>query len=311
MNPRVTVLILTYNGIHLLDDSISSYLAQDYNNFEVCVVDNGSRDNTVEYVKERYPEVTVLRTEKNLGYSGGLNFGMKYAFEEKKSDFVLVTNNDVKADSKVISELVKVAMTDEKIGFVTGKVYYYDQPDVIQTVGKQEHPIRWNGGHIGNGEIDNGQYDKIEERYFSDDIFTLVRKSLYDEIGGYDTDFKFQGEEYDWQARAKARGYKIVYTPYAKIWHKESMTIGKASAFKLFYDSRNPMLVILKHKSPDYFRKFFWLHFREDIVHTSLVVLKRLRFGVFFSIWAGFFSGIFWGIKKRKFTLRHFIKLGH
>lgn len=311
MNPRVTVLILTYNGKHLLDDSISSYLAQDYDNFEVCIVDNGSKDNTIEYVKTKYPGVTILRTEKNLGYSGGLNFGMKYAFDEKKSDFVLITNNDVKADSKVISELVKIAISDERNGFVTGKVYYYDQPNVLQTVGKQEHPIRWNGGHIGSGEIDKGQYDKIEERYFSDDIFTLVKKKLYDEVGGYDTDFKFQGEEYDWQARAKAKGYRIMYTPYARIWHKESMTIGKASAFKLFYDSRNPMLVILKHKPPDYFRKFFWLHFKEDIMRTSLVVLKRLRMGVFFSIWAGFLSGIFWGLRKGKFTLRHFIKLEH
>ena len=308
MNPRVTVLILTYNGKHLLDDSISSYLTQDYDNYEVCIVDNGSKDNTVEYVREKYPEVTILRTEKNLGYSGGLNFGMKYAFEEKKSDFVLITNNDVKADRKVISELVKVAIVDEKNGFVTGKVYYYDNPNVLQTVGKQYHPVRWNGGHIGSGEIDNGQYDKIEERYFSDDIYTLVRKNLYEEVGGYDTDFKFQGEEYDWQARAKAKGYRIMYTPYAKIWHKESMTIGKSSAFKLFYDSRNPMLVILKHKSPDYFRKFFWLHFKRDIIRTSLVVLRRLRIFVFFSIWAGFFSGIFWGIRKGKFTFRHFIK---
>ena len=69
--------------------------------------------------------------------------------------------------------------------------------------------------------------------------------------------FFLQAEEYDWQARAKKLGYKIMYTPHAKLWHKESMTIGKHSALKAYYDARNPMLVILLHKSPDFFRKYF------------------------------------------------------
>lgn len=249
---KVIVLILSYNGKHLLEDSVSSYLANDYPNFEVIVIDNGSTDGTKEWVKTHYPQVFVLRTEKNLGYSGGFNFGLDYAFNKKSADYVLITNNDVKVDSKVISELVKVAEMDDMIGFVTCKVYYYDKPNILRTVGKYEDPVRWNGGHIGNKEKDIGQYDEICERYFADDIYTLVSKKLYLATGGYNTMFRFQSEEYDWQARAKNLGYKIFYTPYAKIWHKESMTIGKDSAFKAYCDARNPMLVVLKQKSPDF-----------------------------------------------------------
>ena len=145
---------------------------------------------------------------------------------------IVVTNNDVKADCRVISELVAVAETDEKIGFVTGKVYYADQPDILQTVGKREDPILWNGGHIGNGEKDVGQYEQAAERIFADDIYMLVRRSVYEQVGGYDSVFAFQAEEFDWQARAKKHGFKIFYAPRAKIWHKVSMTIGKDSAFK-------------------------------------------------------------------------------
>jgi len=304
---KVIVLILSYNGKQLLEDSISSYLLNDFPNFEVVAIDNGSNDGTKEWVEKNYPDVFVLRTEKNLGYSGGFNLGLEYAFNTKNADYVLITNNDVKADSKVITELVKVAETDPMIGFVTGKVYYYDRPDILQTVGKFEDPIRWNGEHIGNKEVDGGQYDQIAERVFADDIFMLVSRKLYEETGGYETTFRFQAEEFDWQARAKESGYKIYYTPYAKIWHKESMTIGKWSPFKAFYDARNPMLVILKHKSPDYFRRYFWYHFRKSIFKGSLLSLKQLKPRIAFALWRGFLSGLIWGFKNKKFSLRHFI----
>lgn len=306
-NSAVIILILSYNGKHLLEDSVSSYLANDYADFQVVVIDNGSSDDTKEWVEKNYPHIFVLRTETNLGYSGGFNFGLNYAFNQQNADYVLITNNDVKADSKVISELVKVAKTDPMIGFVTGKVYYFDKPDTLQTVGKYEDPIHWNGEHIGGREIDHGQYDQVTERIFADDIYILVSNRLYMETGGYDTTFRFQAEEYDWQARAKKLGYKIYFTPHAKIWHKESMTIGKRSAFKAYYDARNPMLVILKHKSPDFFRIYFWQHFKR-VFRSSLVSLKQLKPVVSLAVWRGFLSGFVWGLKNKCFTISHFIK---
>lgn len=304
--PKIIVLILSYNGKYLLEEAISSYLANDYPNFRVVVIDNGSTDGTLDFVKEKFPSVKILRTAENLGYSGGLNFGLEYAFNGNNVDYALVTNNDVKADAKVISELVKIAVTDEKIGFVTGKVYYYDSPHTLQTVGKKEDPIRWNGGHIGNREKDEGQYDEISERAFADDIYTLVSRRLYRDTGGYDTIFFLQSEEYDWQVRAKELGYRIVYTPYAKVWHKESMTIGKTSALKAYYDARNPMLVILIHRSPEFFRRYLWFHLRRQIFRSSLVALKQGNVTKALAKWQGFFSGIGWGFRNKKFSMRHF-----
>jgi len=306
-NPKVIVLILSYNGKHLLEESISTYLANDYLNFKVVVIDNGSSDGTKEWVEQHFPEVFVLLTENNLGYSGGFNFGLEHAFTQCQADYVLITNNDVKADPGVLTELVKVAETDPMIGFVTGKVYYYDKPDTLQTVGKHEDPVRWNGGHIGSREIDKGQYDQVAERIFADDIFTLVSKKLYSETSGYDTTFLFQGEEFDWQARGKKLGYKIFYTPHARIWHKESMTIGKRSAFKAYYDARNPMLVILRHKDPDFFKRYFWWHFIHGVLKTSLRSLKRGKPKVFFAIWKGFFSAVYCGISNKELTLKHIL----
>lgn len=303
--PKVIVLILSYNGKYLLEDALNSYLNNDYQNYRIMVIDNGSSDGTVEYVKENYRDVFVSRLEKNQGYSGGFNFGLNIAFNEMGADYALITNNDVIADKDIISELVKVAVTDDKIGFTTGKVYFNEKKDMLQTVGMYYDPVRINGGHIGNQEVDNGQYNEITERYFADDVFTMVSKKLYKEIGGYDTEFVLQAEQFDWQMRAKEKGYRIMYTPFAKLWHKESMTIGRHSSEKLYYDARNPMIVLMKYTEAKVFKKYFWLHFRKDTFRASLVNFKHLNFKIGFSIWAGFISGILWGIRNHKLTLKH------
>ena len=133
----------------------------------------------------------------------------------------------------------------------------------------------------------------------------MVNKKLYKEIGGYDTEFVLQAEQFDWQMRAKEKGFKIMYTPFAKLWHKESMTIGKHSTIKLFYDARNPMIVLMKYTDAKVFKKYFWLHFWQDTFRASLVNFKHLNIKIGFSIWGGFFSGIYWGLKNRKLSFKH------
>ncbi|MFW6272220.1 MAG: glycosyltransferase family 2 protein [bacterium] len=304
MQPRVIVLILSYNGKLLLKEAINSYLDNDYENFEVVVVDNGSSDGSKEYIEKHWPEVTVLRTEKNLGYSGGFNFGLDYAFNDKNADYVLITNNDVKADSKVISELIKTAGKDNKIGFVTGKVYYYNNPDILQTTGfKLTNEKYWLFGHRGSKEKDTGQYNQTEELEFADDIFMLVKKEVFKETKGYDTEFEFQAEQFDWQIRAKNFGFKIFYSPHAKIWHKESMTIGKSSPFKTFYNVRNSYIVRMKHKEKGFIKIFSKWYFKTQFLKPLIKNLLKLKFNTSIMILKGYLSAIRWGVKNKKFYI--------
>jgi GT2 family glycosyltransferase len=306
--PSVYVLILNWNGGMTTIECVESVLKSDYPKFRVVVIDNGSTDNSVRVLKEKFlNSIALLKNPANWGYARGFNRGLKYAFEEKQAEYCLVMNNDTIIDRSAISEMVTVAQEDDSIGFVTGKVYYYDKPNTLQTVGKGEDPIKWKGDHIGYGEEDKGQYDEICERFFADDVFTLVGRKLYEETGGYDPTFFLQSEETDWQARAKEFGYKIMYTPYAKLWHKVSMTIGLDSALKAYYDARNPMLVILLHKTASFFRRYFWVHLRVDVARSSLVYLKQGRLTPAFAKWQGFFSAVKWGLVNKKFTVRHFV----
>jgi len=306
MRPKVIILVLSYNGKCLLEDCIKSYLSNDYPEFDVVVIDNGSTDGTKSYVESNFPGVKLLRTEVNLKYSGGLNFGLKYAFDEKKADYVLITNNDVVADKYLVSALVKTAEEYNDAGFVIGKVFYHEKQDTLQTVGKKYDPVLWNGGHLGKGEKDIGQYDQIAERAWCDDIYWLVKRELYEKTGGYDTEFAFQGEDFDWQVRAKKLGYIIMYTPYAKLWHKESMTIGKTSPFKAFYDSRNPLIVHMKYRSADEFRKVFHIRLK-SLLQSSFKQLIRFKFKHVWANLSGMGSAIKWGVRNKKLTWRHFV----
>jgi GT2 family glycosyltransferase len=307
MNPKVLVLILSYNGKHLLEESISSYLNNDYHNFEVVVIDNGSNDGTKQWVEEHYPMVTLLRTEVNLKYSGGFNLGLKYAFEEKQSDYVLITNNDVKADPATISSLIMTVMKDKNIGFVTGKVFYYDEPELIQSVGYIENPRSGEVYHRGQGKTDTGEFDLDEELNCSDDIFMLVRKEVYEAVGGYDINLLFQCEQWDWQERAKEAGFIVYFSANAKIWHKESMTIGKFSPFKLYYDMRNTMIVIFKHKSPKQFSHYFWKSLRLSFFKGTIRYLIKGDYKHAVACVRGFLSGLKWILGSGKVKVQHFI----
>ena len=301
---KVFVVTLNWNGKEWLEDCLASSLAMDYPNFEIVMVDNGSSDGSVEFVRQNFPTVHVVETGSNLGYARGFNAGLEYA-AAGGAEYFLIMNNDTVIDRSALSALVETAQTCERAGFVTGKIYFYDQPDTFQTVGKKEDPIRWNGDDIGWGEKDIGQYETVAERVFLDDVMTLVDRRLYDEVGGYDPQFFLQSEEFDWQARAKAKGWKFYYTPKAKLWHRVSMSMGGAgSPIGRYFDTRSRMVVMARYLNlPRFLRHYFWTAFR---VHNSLarglVQLNWDKIKPRLAMWLGFVAGTFWLVHRRPST---------
>jgi hypothetical protein len=304
---KVIVITLNWNGEAWLRPCVESVLRSSYPDFELVVIDNDSTDSSAVRIRQEFPRVKVIQNGANLGYSRGFNVGLEYGFGERNADYCLVMNNDTVIDEDAIAALVECAEADRRAGFVTGKVYYFDQPDTLQTVGKCEDPVRWNGEHIGAREIDVGQHDEVAERVFADDIFTLVRREMYEQTGGYNPVFFLQCEEYDWQARAKTLGWKIVYTPKARLWHKVGMTLGKASPKKAYYDARNPMIVLMLHRSPEFFRRFFRDHVRRS-VRTLVRQGAKLHWATSWNIAQGLASGITWGFRNKKLTVQHFLR---
>jgi len=302
--PKVFVLILSWNGLKWLVDCVPSVLGMSYPNFEVAVIDNGSNDGTSEYLRREFPRVHIVETGKNLGYACGFNAGLEYAALQA-AEYFLVMNNDTVIDQSALSALVETAATVDRAAFVTGKVYYYDKPDTLQTVGKRGHPIHLNDAHIGMGEKDNGQYEQVAEREFADDVFTLVSRRMYDEVGGYDPQFFLQAEELDWQLRAKKVGWRIYYTPGAKLWHRESAsTGGPNSPLVVYFWERSRMVALAKHTALGPFVRWY-LRDGYQVVRGVLGGAARLNRGLFVRRLArllGFLAGSWWLLRRRPAT---------
>jgi GT2 family glycosyltransferase len=219
----VSLVVPNWNGKHFLDDCLGTLLNQNYPNFEVIMADNGSTDGSVEYVKKKFPSVRIVENEKNLGFSGGVNSGIRVA----KGEYVVILNNDMIFYRKdFISELVKAAESDKSIGIVGGMWLDAREPKKIQNVegtklkGVLDY-IYWFGGK-NEHEEDHGQYKELID---VEAVNGLIKREVFDRIGLYDEGFFFSYEEFDFCWRAKEAGYRIVINPKAKMWHFGSGTI--------------------------------------------------------------------------------------
>jgi len=254
--PKVGVITLNWNGKDDTIECVASLKKLNYSNYDIVVVDNGSTDDSVSALRAQYPDITIIENGRNLGYAEGFNAGIRYAAQQE-ADYFLIVNNDTVIDPDALGELVSVAEQDPRVGFVSGKVYFYDDPNRLQSVGRISHPLRLAGTLLGCGELDQGQYDEIREHDFVDDVFLLVRRAVFEEVGGYDPTFFLMYEETDWCARIRRAGFKIMYTPDAKVWHKGNLTAATGrSSIHQFYLTRNQIPFVRHNASPQQFRRF-------------------------------------------------------
>ncbi len=297
--PKVFILVLTWNYIDLTLDCLQSLQKLNYPNYKIVMIDNASSDATVETVHKQCPEVIVLTNSENLGYSRGNNVGIRYAYKNG-ADYFLIMNNDTIIDPNALTELVKVAERSDDIGFVTGKSYFYDKPNIIQVIGKVEAPPSPYFPNVGQGEIDIGQYDQEKEFDYIDNVYVLVKKNVYEKIGGYDSDFFMYCSEIDWCARAKKKNIKIFYTPKAKLWHRVSASLGgKSTSYKNFLLRKFAIL-------------FYWRNFPTkkawrytfynilDMIKSIPRYIFRLHFNYIWADISGFVTGVIMHLKTRK-----------
>jgi len=299
--PLVICITLNWNTKEDTKECIQSLLRSKYSNFSSIIVDNGSNDGSIKYLNDEFGStIKIINNKRNLGYSLGFNKGINHAIKYQP-DFILIHNSDIIFKNDTISQLVKIAITDKKIGFVTGKVYYYDRPKILQTVGKENHPINLKGKDIGTNEIDVGQYDKIREYDYVDDVFLLINSKVIQNVGIFDKEFFLMYEITDWCFRVRKKEYKIVYTPYAKVWHKGSLSFGeKNSALSKYYLSRNQILFMRKNATKEIYKKFIIQTFTYRLLKEVIAYCISSRFDLIKAIIKGKISGIIWIITSNR-----------
>lgn len=230
MNDLVVVVLVNFNQNDYTIKCVDSLFLSKYDNFKVVLIDNGSTKENAEELKLKLPldnpQFIYKRLVDNVGYAQGTNAALDVGIK-LDPEYFLIMNNDTIIDEYAINELVKSSKQHDNRVIVTGKVYDYDEPDKLQIVGYQLKNKRlMTYDQLGLDEKDLGQYNKEEKRDMIDDIFVLHPVKIYKTIGGYSSFLWVNGVNIDMALRAHKIGYRLIYTPDAKLWHKGSVSIG-------------------------------------------------------------------------------------
>lgn len=301
--PKVAIIILNWNGLEDTIECLESLKKINYPNYKVIVVDNGSAGNDAQVLKERFGDyIYLIQNDKNYGFAGGANIGMRYALDNSQPDYILLLNNDTVVDPIFLTEMVKVAEGDPTIGIVGAKVYYYDDPRRLQIVWARIN--LWLGRwiltptalteRIAKREIDLGQYDSTKEVDAVAGCCFSIKKTVFENIGLLDETFFSFCEEAEYYIRTRKANYKIVYVPKAKVWHKGGASTSGISSFCCYYLARNNFRFMQKHATKCQYLCFlvyyltfhFWL-----MAGVYLLYYRNVR--LFTSFYRGVRDGLF------------------
>lgn len=247
-NPRVSIIILNWNGLTDTIECIRSIKKADYNNFEIIVVDNASKNNEAGELKSIFGDyINIIKNEKNLGFTGGNNTAFEKVIKDNRSKYVLLLNNDTVVDKNFLGELIEVGENDEKIGMMGSKIMYYDRPKIIWSAGGSVSRIFKKVKNIGINKEDGSNYSVSREFEYLSGCSLLIRSDLIKKIGGFDDIFFTYFDETDLCFRAREKGYKLLFVPKSIIFHKVSKSTGVRSDFTIYYLARNRIIFLRKH----------------------------------------------------------------
>ena len=294
--PRCTVIVLNFNGEHLLPACLDSLAAQSGTNIDTVVIDNASTDGSADLVAQKYPWVRFIRLEKNSGFSIANNLAIRDALE-RGSDYVLLLNNDTFAAPDFVSEMLAIIEADSSIAVVSPKIFFAHRPDRLWYAGGDFSLWTSATSHRGWKEIDLGQFDNMQGVTQATGCAMLVRCSTLRHVGLLDEQFWIYAEDLDWSVRFVKKGYRIAFAPKSHLWHLDGATNVKAlgsgsQAVRQFLSSRNMVLVMRKHvrwwQLPTYILGFTWHH----IAYYTALRLWRRDFRALWAIYRGIAQGL-------------------
>ena len=243
MNPRISIIVVTYNSAHYLPACCAALRSVDYEPPpEIVVVDNASRDESVAIVRQLFPEALLLPQAHNLGFSGGV----AAAVAASSGELLVLLNPDTLVDPGWLTALAD-ALADPTCGVAGSKIRAWDGRHLLHTGGLISRP-ELLASHRGDGEADHGQYEQPEQVSFVTGASLALRRELWDRLDGLDRGF-FPGyfEDVDLCWRVQALGLECRYIPGSTLRHTESASTGKFSGAFYYYHHLNRLRFACKH----------------------------------------------------------------
>ena len=239
---KLSIITVNYNGLKNTCALIESIPFNE--NMEVIVVDNASIQDEASIIQKQDPQVKVIRIEKNLGFAGGNNIGIK----EAKGQFLFLINNDTVFKEFNIEPLIKRLESSPNIGIVCPKIRFTWGTKSIQYTGYTPlSKITVRNQAIGYGEEDKGQYDAPRPTPYAHGAAMLTKREAIEKVGLMPKDYFLYYEELDWSMMFTRAGYKIWYDPDCTIYHKESQSTGQDSPLRTYYITRNRLLLVKRN----------------------------------------------------------------
>jgi GT2 family glycosyltransferase len=238
--PAASIIITNWNGKKWLADCFQALDAQTYPDFEIILVDDGSTDDSAEWVAQHHPQVRLIRQREHLGFAGANNVGIRAA----RGEFIVTLNNDTRADPGWLAAMV-AGLTTADVGMVAAQMLIWDNSDLLDSAGIE---VDWAGFGW------NRMYGRpATEASRQAEVFgpcagaALYRREMLSEIGLFDEDFYTYYEDIDLAWRAHRAGWRCIYTPSARVLHYHSATGGRYSSRKVFLLSRNRLWTLIKN----------------------------------------------------------------
>ena len=262
-SPLVSIVIVNWNGERYIDECITSLLNQTYSNFEIILVDNASTDDSVEFVKEKFPMVQIIQNESNLGFAKAVNIGIGKA----RGGLIALFNQDAIADKEWLTRLVDEINKSNTTAAVAGKVYYWGDK-----YGKNAVFCTWSkvDPYTACPYNFNGDEPRAKVDYLTG-CAMLVKREVINSIGLLDEGYFLYFDETDWCARMIRAGYDLAYVPEAIAWHVVSGSSGAET--HLYYMTRSRIRFALKNFDLLYLPSFLLFYILESI----LVFLRGVR----------------------------------
>jgi GT2 family glycosyltransferase len=237
----IDVIIPNWNGKRYLQDCLDSLRRQIYQSFRVIIVDNGSTDDSVEFIRGHYPEVTLIALTENKGFAGGVNEGIR----PSDAELIFLLNNDTVVDPNCLRELSGAAAKYPDISYFATKMLFRNSPGVINAAG-DSFGIDGQARNIGFRDFDDGRYDQVAEVFGACAGAALYRKSFFKDVGLFDEDFFLIMEDVDIEFRGQLKGHRCFYIPTAVVHHIHSASIVKHSPLQIYHGARNALFVLVK-----------------------------------------------------------------
>lgn len=238
----ISIIIPNYNGKEFLGPCLAALSKQTYTDFEIIVVDNGSTDRSVDFLKQNYPQVKLISLPENMGFSYAVNRGI----EQSKGKYIALLNNDTKTDKRWLAEVVRVLEDNKEAGFCASKIFFMDRPNLINSAGDL-YQRNGRARNIGLGETDTEQFNNSTVVFGACAAAAIYRRELFENIGLFDEDYFVSYEDVDISFRAQLGGYKCLYVPNAIVYHHGGGTTGKKKTpFGDYYSSKNLVNTLVK-----------------------------------------------------------------